>query len=61
MSFVVGCAARLTAGGVVSITMITWLRLVLLPQPSLAVHVLVMMFVQPTVLVVVSTLGVITP
>ena len=53
--------AVVTDAGVVSITVITWLRFVLLPQPSFAVHVRVMMFVQPTVFVVVCTLGVITP
>ena len=50
-----------TVGGVVSITVITWLRFVLLPQPSFAVHVRVMIFVQPTVFVTVTTPGVITP
>ena len=50
-----------TAGAVVSITVMTCARLVLLPQPSLAVQVRVMMLVQPTVLVTVVTLGVIGP
>src|SRR6266516_1604930 len=39
----------------------TCARLVLLPQPSLAVQVRVIMLVQPTVLVTVVTLGVIGP
>src|SRR3989442_13035337 len=58
------CAVPLltvTAGAVVSITVMTCARLVLLPQPSLAVQVRVMMLVQPTVLVTVVTLGVIGP
>src|SRR5947208_16742996 len=46
---------------VVSITVMTCARLVLLPQPSLAVQVRVIMLVQPTVLVTVVTLGVIGP
>src|SRR5947207_10386016 len=50
-----------SAGLVVSITVMTCARLVLLPQPSLAVQVRVMMLVQPTVLVTVVTLGVIGP
>ena len=45
-----------TAGAVVSITVMTCARLVLLPQPSLAVQVRVMILVQPTVLVTVVTL-----
>src|SRR5438093_13545773 len=47
------------ASDLVSITVMTCARLVLLPQPSLAVQVRVMMLVQPTVLVTVVTLGVI--
>src|SRR5436853_7173245 len=39
-----------------SITVMTCARLVLLPQPSLAVQVRVMILVQPTVLVTVVTL-----
>ena len=50
-----------TAGAVVSITVMTCARLVLLPQPSLAVQVRVIMLVQPTVLVTVVTPGVIGP
>src|SRR5438445_4573906 len=46
---------------VLSISVMTCARLVLLPQPSLAVQVRVMMLVQPTVLVTVVTLGVIGP
>ena len=53
--------AVVTAGGVVSRTVITWLRFVLFPQGSVAVHVRVTMLLQPTVLVTVTTLGVITP
>src|SRR6266496_4011636 len=50
-----------TAGGVVSITVITWLRFVVFPQPSFAVHVRVTTLVQPTVFVTVITVGVTTP
>jgi hypothetical protein len=53
--------AVVTAGRVVSTTVITWLRFVLLPQVSVAVHVRVMILVQPSVFVAVTTLGVITP
>src|SRR6185295_14511938 len=53
--------STVTAGAVVSITVITWLRFVLLPQPSFAVHVRVMIFVQPIVFVTVLTSGVIVP
>src|SRR5437773_1281799 len=53
--------AVVTAGGVVSITVIVWLRFVLFPQPSLAVHVRVTMLLQPTKFVTVATVGVITP
>jgi hypothetical protein len=53
--------AIVTAGAVVSITVMTWLRFVLFPQPSLAVQVRVMILVQPTVFVTVTTLGVIRP
>src|SRR5436309_1838474 len=51
-----GPCATVTAGAVVSITVMTCARLVALPQPSLAVQVRVIMLVQPTVLVTVATL-----
>src|SRR5258705_13384556 len=44
-----------------SITVITCAAVLLLPQPWLAVLVRVIIFVQPTVLVTVTALGVITP
>src|ERR1044071_8021457 len=53
--------ACVTIGGAVSITVMVWLRLVLLPQPSFAVQVRVMTFVQPTLFVTVATLGVTAP
>src|SRR6185369_16037199 len=53
--------AVVTAGAVVSIAVITCAAVLLLPQPSFAVHVRVMILVQPTVLVTVTALGVITP
>ena len=53
--------AVVTAGAVVSRTVMTWLRFVLLPQPSVAVHVRVMILLHPTVFVTVPTLGAITP
>jgi len=53
--------AVVTSGAVVSTTVITWLRFVLFPHPSFAVHVRVMRFVQPNTFVTVTTLGVITP
>src|SRR6185369_9344745 len=53
--------AVVTTGPVVSITVITCAAVLLLPQPSLAVHVRVMILVQPTVLVTVTALGAITP
>src|SRR5438132_13998879 len=52
----VGPGLNVTGGAVVSITVMTCARLVLLPQPSLAVEVRVMILVQPTVLVTVVTL-----
>src|SRR4030095_7040479 len=53
--------STVTAGAVVSITVMTCARLVLLPQPSLAVQVRVIIFLQTTVLGTVVTLGVIGP
>src|SRR5438309_10321241 len=50
-SFPTRRSSDLTAGAVVSITVMTCARLVLLPQPSLAVQVRVMISVQPTSLV----------
>ena len=50
-----------TAGAVVSITVIVCVRLVLFPQLSVAVQVRAITFVQPTTLVTVFSSGAITP
>src|SRR5262249_44079347 len=60
-STVCGPPTPLITGGVVSITVMVWLRLVTLPHPSLAVQVRVITFVQPMVLVTVTNVGVIDP
>jgi hypothetical protein len=61
-----GYQATIFVGGgtqrfVQQVTVTVWLRFVLFPHPSLAVHVRVMILVQPSVFVTVTTLGVITP
>src|SRR5262249_13891265 len=53
--------ALVTAGAVVSCTVIVCVRLVLFPQLSVAVHVRAITCAQFTTLVVVATLGAITP
>src|SRR6185436_8946558 len=54
-------AGVVIAGGVTSITVIVWLVLLVLRQPSSAVHVRVMSLVQPMTFVTVTTVGVMIP
>src|SRR6185503_18338851 len=54
-------AGVVIAGGVTSITVIVWLVLLVLKQPSCAVHVRVITLVQPMTFVTVTTVGVMIP
>jgi hypothetical protein len=54
-------AGVVIAGAVMSMTVIVWLAVFVLPQPSSAVQVLVITLVQPITLVVSTEVGVIGP